>query len=40
MENYTFFAVSEADGDKSSWVRSHRNRCSIGSWVQHFPGRP
>lgn len=40
MENYTFFAVSEADGDKSSWVRSHRNRRSIGSWVQHFPGRP
>lgn len=24
--------VSEADGGKSSWVRSHRNRRSIGSW--------
>lgn len=38
MENYTFFMVSEADGGKSSWVRSHRNRRGIGSWVQHFPG--
>lgn len=24
--------VNEADGGKSSWVRSHRNRRSIGSW--------
>ena len=40
MENYTFFAVSEADGDKSSWVRSHRNRRSISRWVQHLPSRP
>lgn len=32
MENYTFFMVSEADGGKSSRVRSHRNRRGIGSW--------